>query len=259
MKDICRVLFACSLLFAISSCEKDEPSSDKADDQVQNSGDQKELGESAAAFLHGKPYPELAVHLLYMDGYEPTGRAVDSIRSFLERHLKKPEGIRIALEKVASPGKSSYSIEDIDPIIEDERINDFASPPIRAYMLVVDGKYSENSGNAETLGIAYAGHRMALFGASVHEFSNEITEPDRWKMESSVIAHEFGHILGLVANGSPMVDGHQDKGNGKHCDNSDCLMYYSMETSDVASKILGSDMPRLDANCQQDLVANGGK
>ncbi|MFB6257228.1 MAG: membrane metalloprotease [Flavobacteriales bacterium] len=254
-----RSFFMIPFLLLFVACEKDDPSTDDNNDGVQSSGEQKEAGASADAFLQEEPYPELVIHILYMDGYKPTGRAADSLNAFLRRYLNKPQGISIEYENVLSPGKSSYGIDDIDPIIEDERINDYSSSPIRAYLLIVDGKYEGNSGSTETLGIAYAAHRMALFGESVHEFSDGLSEPDRWKMEASVMAHEFGHILGLVANGTPMVKDHQDSGHGKHCNDEDCLMYYSMETSDIVGKIFGADMPRLDANCQKDLEANGGK
>ncbi len=243
--------FACFFL----SCEKDDPSPN--DDGA--GSEQKEAGAKAASFLSGEPYSEMELHLLYMNGYEPTQRAVDSLRDLLGRYLHKPNGIEIGSKKVPSPGKSSYGIEGIDEVIEEEEEGAALSDRIHAYLLIVDGKYDKDSGNAETLGVAYAAHRMALFGESVHEFSDDISEPERWKMEASVMAHEFGHILGLVDNGTPMVDPHRDSGNGHHCDNSDCLMYYAMETSDIASKIVGSDMPELDANCQEDLEANGGK
>ena len=83
--------------------------------------------------------------------------------------------------------------------------------------------------------------------------------PSTAKLESTVLQHEFAHILGLVNNGTPLVDNHHDDEHEGHCDNQDCLMYYLAETSDIAANLFGISAPTLDANCRADLQANGGK
>jgi hypothetical protein len=48
-------------------------------------------------------------------------------------------------------------------------------------------------------------------------------------VEQSTLVHEMGHALGLVNNGLPMIDKHQDKAHGAHCSDSKCVMYWSNE------------------------------
>jgi predicted Zn-dependent protease len=122
--------------------------------------------------------------------------------------------------------------------------------------LVLDGSYADNN---QVLGIAYRNTSMAIFGGTIADNSGGVSQPTRSKLESTVMNHEFGHLLGLVNLGSNMVDNHQDSSNGKHCDNSDCLMYYASETTEIASFLIGNDIPALDQNCKNDLIANGGK
>jgi hypothetical protein len=240
------------LLPVLLACQKDE-SMDRSE------GREQDAGAEAESFLEASPYSAMTLHVLYMKGYKPKSRALDSLGRFLERHLKKPDGIDIETQRVSSGGKSSYSIEDIDQRIEEHRYYPLASERVHVYSLVVDGSYEEDGSGASTLGVAYRPHRTGIFGASVHEYSDEATEPERWKLEGTVLAHELGHLLGLVDNGSPMVNDHRDSGNGAHCDNSDCLMYHSTATSDVVGKLFGSEIPDLDGNCQADLESNGGK
>jgi hypothetical protein len=45
-------------------------------------------------------------------------------------------------------------------------------------------------------------------------------------VEQSTIIHEMAHSMGLVNNGVPMVNNHQDSSNGRHCADTDCVMYY---------------------------------
>ena len=70
--------------------------------------------------------------------------------------------------------------------------------------------------------------------------------------------HEIGHILGLVNNGAAMVTAHEDGDNRAHCTNTNCLMYYTIETTGLMN-MLNNNIPQLDANCINDLRASGGK
>ncbi len=73
---------------------------------------------------------------------------------------------------------------------------------------------------------------------------------------TTLLEHEFGHLMGLVDQGSPMQVNHKDAANGAHCDKPDCLMYYNVEAGFTGTL---SAVPSLDANCIADLKANGGK
>ncbi|MBA2563113.1 MAG: hypothetical protein H0V14_09415, partial [Chitinophagaceae bacterium] len=79
----------------------------------------------------------------------------------------------------------------------------------------------------------------------------------RTQLLTTLLKHEFGHLMGLVDQGSPMQTPHRDFTNGAHCINPECLMYYNIETADAG--ILNNPIPSPDANCMADLKANGGK
>lgn len=64
-------------------------------------------------------------------------------------------------------------------------------------------------------------------------------------VEQSTLVHEMGHALGLVNNGVPMHEDHQDVAHGAHTLNPDCVMYYLNEGA--------SDM----ADFVQELIASG--
>jgi hypothetical protein len=48
-------------------------------------------------------------------------------------------------------------------------------------------------------------------------------------VEQVTLIHEIGHAIGLVNNGLPMVEAHQDADHGAHCNNPDCVMYWANE------------------------------
>ncbi|MEO6638651.1 MAG: hypothetical protein ABIN25_10255 [Ginsengibacter sp.] len=56
-----------------------------------------------------------------------------------------------------------------------------------------------------------------------------------------------------------MQTNHKDPDHGNHCNVQSCLMYYASETTDLLGFLVTGNIPTLNAPCQNDLHANGGK
>ena len=214
-------------------------------------------GDSAHAFLSDQQFSQLNLEIDYMTGYEPTQQALDSLESFLEKNLNKSSINIQSPTKIEAAGQNAYSAEDIAALEEQHRDNyteyeTAGSDTLNAYFIIVDGEFTQQN----VLGIAYLNTSMAFFGPTIHDNSGGIGQADRYKLEATVFNHEFGHIMGLVANGSPMQEGHQDEANGHHCDQDNCLMYYSVRTTDYTSVLVDSPIPDLLEYCQDDIQAN---
>ena len=127
-------------------------------------------------------------------------------------------------------------------------------------IIFLDGASDRDTDESVILGTAYRNTSFVMYEETLHSFSDSAFEPNRKVLESTVILHEFGHLLGLVNVGTPLVEEHQDIENGAHCINENCLMYYQAENaSKIGQFISGEDIPTLDANCLEDLKANGGR
>ncbi|MGD8428675.1 MAG: hypothetical protein PVH63_13710 [Balneolaceae bacterium] len=218
-------------------------------------------GDSAHAYLSNDQFNQLNIEIDYMPGYQPNQQALDSLKEFLHEHLNKSSVNIEPPTEIPSGGSDAYDGEDIVNIEQQNRnhyttLQKVGSDTLWAYFLVLDGQF-KNQNNV--LGVTYLNTSMAFFGPTIHDNSGGVTQPKRYKLEGTVYMHEMGHNIGLVANGSPMQRDHQDAGNGHHCDNQNCLMYYAVETTDYTSILMDSPMPDLDANCTADLQANGGK
>jgi len=121
---------------------------------------------------------------------------------------------------------------------------------VTAFVYVANAGYSES---AAILGLAYHGSSIFLFEKVMRQHSGGLGQVPLQTLESAVLAHEFGHVMGLVNNGISMVDPHQDQQNGRHCNTKNCLMYYATETTDLLGNLLGSSVPELDAACLADV------
>lgn len=211
-------------------------------------------------FLSSSKYEELVIEIDYVAGYEPSGDAISSVVSFLQNRLNKPAGITVVKNQIPSGKASLYSISDINAIEKAYRNEVSKKGKITAYVLFLDKEYDgESNANTKTLGVTYGSSSIAIFENTIRSFSGGFFQPKVSDLETSVIEHEFGHVLGLTNNETPMQTEHQDNAHGSHCNNKKCLMYWSAETSDVVNNILGEGVPQLDENCLVDLRANGGK
>ncbi|MBL6449663.1 peptidase [Fulvivirga sp. 29W222] len=235
--------------------------SDDDENEINNNpANDQNVGVSANSFLSSDTYDNLIIEVQYARGYAPPTAAINNLQTFLEQYLNKPAGISVITNEINAPGQTQYSVSDIQAIEDNNRTQFTDGKTIAAYFFFADSGYSEDTNEAKVLGIAYRNTSMALFQKTIEDLSGGLGQPSTNLLTSTVMNHEFGHILGLVNNGTSMVSQHQDVDHGHHCNAKDCLMYWAAETGSGIAGLLGmSSPPGLDAQCISDLKANGGK
>lgn len=255
-----KALFALfSALVVLASCEEKQELSPNEAFNPNHILNKDVVGKSARDLLSAEKFPKVILEIQSAQGYEPTPAAVNNLKQFMEQRLNKPGGVILRQSTIAAPGKTAYTAADI-AAIEDKNRKEFTRPDTMAvYFFFADSKSADDTDNSRMLGVAYRNTSMAVFGRTVHDISGGLMEPETSQVETVILQHELGHILGLVNAGTPMVNNHQDTPHGRHCTDTNCLMYYAMETGSVVQRLLGSGTPQLDAQCLADLKANGGK
>ena len=204
-------------------------------------------------FLSDHKYEKLVVEICYVDGYKPEDASLSQLLQLLQQRLNKPEGILFSYKSIPAQGRSWYDYDALQEVEHDYRSEFTRQGKIAAWVFIADAPYSESN----TLGLAYSNTSFAIFEKTILDNSGAIGQPSQAVLETTVMEHEFGHLMGLVDAGTPMATAHAL--NGHHCDNQDCLMYYAVETLDIIGNLSGGEVPELDAHCIQDLKANGGK
>jgi predicted Zn-dependent protease len=213
-------------------------------------------GTSALELLRDDDFPDMIVEVQYMEGYEPTPEALSNLESFLSERLHKNSITILQPEQIPAGGQESYTATEVRELEEMNRSEYSEEGVLATYFIILDGEFSD----ANVLGIAHYNTSMALFGPRIQDVSSGVGSPSRVTVETIVMQHEFGHIMGLVNNGVEMQEHHQDEENGKHCDDNECLMYFAMNNADFLSNIFeGGNIPELDELCIADLQAAGGK
>jgi len=247
-----KAFIAALLLFSITACKKDVTFTNNPNaDDLHN----KPVGFSANQLLGAATYKSLKIEVQYMTGYAPDAAALNHLQATLSAYLNKPSGITIVTKEISASSSTILSIDQVRTIEEQNRTVFTTGDQLGVYFLYTNGNYTDNG----VLGVAYRNTSMVLFGKKIHDNSGAIGQASRTKLEATVLEHEFGHILGLVDLGSTMQTNHKDSTHGNHCNNSNCLMYYAAETTDILGFLITGNIPSFDANCVADLHANGGK
>ncbi|GAA4270635.1 membrane metalloprotease [Hyunsoonleella aestuarii] len=251
-------LFFVILLTFFYSCSKDDTSN--SENTVNVFDNRQATGSSANDILSDAIFKSIIVELVFVEGLEPTQTAIDNFVSFLQARTFKPQGITVEKRSISSMGKAVYSIEEIADVEREERINYNTDDEIAIWAYFTDGKSENDTDTEAVLGTAYWNTSFVIYQETVENLSNSPQEPNRSLLETTVITHEFGHILGLTNLGTPMQTNHEDPENEKHCDVESCLMFWTSETGSAINN-MGSmnSAPQLDSQCITDLQANGGR
>lgn len=210
-------------------------------------------------FLSAKKYEKLVVEVVHEQGYTLDQATISHLRNFLSARLNKPKGISFTDKEIPFQGKEKISIPELQEIEKKHRPSYSARKTLSVFVFVSGSSSSKDEGDSQILGVAYGSTSIAIFGKTIQQHSGGLVQPSRVILESTVVEHEFGHLMGLVDNGTPMKEYHKDGPNGAHCDKKNCLMNHAAETTDITGNLLGGEVPALENYCIRDLQFNGGK
>ena len=212
-------------------------------------------GAGAKDYLTSATYSSLVVEVDYVVGQAPDSAALNLLVTRLTERCTKPGGVTLNLDDaIPDPGVTSWSVSDIQRVEAAHRDQVSTGTTAVLYVLYLNGQSDQDAGASRVLGLSYSASSFCLFRQSIRDVATlPITEP---AIERAVLVHEAGHNLGLVNNGTPMVNNHQ--GSGAHDSNSNCVMHHTVETN-LVSAITGTIPDQFDAECITDIQANGGK
>lgn len=261
MRSLAITFIAAGLFF--QSCAQVSQGPGTGENEIPGYNNHDVPGASAKDLLTSADFTKLVVEIQSVGTATLTVEAQNNLKNFLEAHLNKPDGIEIAvdLENITGPAKTTYSFDDILQMEKNNRIQytDVNNDKIVIYVILLDKPSENDTGSSKLFGLAYQNTSIALFENTIQSLSGGLTEPSTAVVESTVLQHEAGHLMGLVNIGTPTQSPHQDTAHGAHCSTSTCLMYYTANTNDILTNLLGGSIPALDSKCEEDLTVNGGK
>lgn len=254
MKKILALIFFLSI---VVSCSKEDTGVDNNGNNV--IANQQPTGSSSHDLLSDDTFTSIVIEVVYVEGYKPTQTAINNFVSFIDARTYKPGGITVESRSIPSPGILTFKTQDYVDFENANRTKYNTESQIAVWAFFADGKADGDTNTQVTLGTAYRNTSFIIYEATVKSNSGGLNEPSTTVLESTVIEHEFGHILGLTNFGATMQSPHEDSANPKHCNVDTCLMYYAATSGPSLMNVTGGTVPQLDAQCIADLQANGGK
>ncbi|PRP90745.1 hypothetical protein ENSA5_61790 [Enhygromyxa salina] len=221
-----------------------------------------------AKLIRSDPYPRLVIELDWTPGFEPQPEVADDILALFSTLLDKPGGIELVMDEViTAKGEGAWTSSDRVAAAQEYRTLEIADDAIKVHVMFVDGHAAEDDEmSGAILGYAW-GTTIMMFKDTIQtSCANAVLGPLQDQLcrdtEYLIWSHEFGHVIGLVDNGLPMVMDHKDPvpEHGDHDENSDCVMYWAYTSTDaldsLVDRLLANEPPiEFDDACLADIEA----
>jgi len=202
------------------------------------------------ACLNSSVFTELVIEIDYEVDQKPRPETLDLLVERINSVCDKQSvSYELFLNDFNKEGK--WSDDEIRLTGRDTRENNAMNEnQLRFHFMFPSGTHE----NENVLGVAVDASTVMIFVDSIKEAENLIQRPSWENIEAAVTIHEFGHLLGLVNLVYDSKIDHEDPEHKGHSSNDDSVMYWAVETSDIANIAFGSVPNDFDADDKQDLI-----
>ncbi|MCA1818987.1 MAG: hypothetical protein LC620_02865 [Halobacteriales archaeon] len=172
------------------------------------------------------------------------------------------ESVEMRVDEALPASDTSWSDGDVQSFAAQHKSVATEGTTVATHLLFLTGHSEHDSGSARVLGATYGHDLIAIFSQSVQAgctLPAPVCTPEPYFQ--AVLVHEFGHALGLVDNGVPMVHDHEaatcnNQPDHHHSSNQNSVMYCQVESSAIT--LLSRTPTDFDAADKEDLRAAGG-
>jgi hypothetical protein len=224
-------------------------------------------------YVSANKYDKWVIEWDFVEGQEPPAAALTTLEQRLEEVVDKPGGVELRRGDALEPHGGSWSQKDVLDTAGRTRDLPTGGDTVVLHLLFLDGQYD----NANVLGVTYtystesgrvtSSGPIAIFSETIRETACPVPLAPCIGAEAiwtAVLVHEFGHAMGLVNLGAPMVhpheastcDGEPDRG---HSSSTNSVMHCQVETVSVTNVFRNGPPTTYDADDKADLCALGGK
>ncbi|HEX2065311.1 MAG TPA: hypothetical protein VHI93_00725 [Candidatus Thermoplasmatota archaeon] len=210
-------------------------------------------GVEPADYVSDRTYTRWVIEVDHSNGVRPDPALLDFVKARLNSVVRK-ESIEFRLdETIATQAGRVWTDAEVQALARERQDVQTEGSQVMTHLLFLAGQSAHDADGRRVLGIAYGHGLIALFPDSVKSSCQTLLSVlgcNTAPYFRAVLVHEFGHILGLVDHGAPMVRPHEAaECNGQpdsgHSSNRGSVMYCEVETEAVFT-LFGSGGPPTD-------------
>ena len=202
-------------------------------------------GDKGKDYLKNDIYTYLLIEIDYVPGYAPDNDALSLLIQRITFYTNKT--IKDKVLNAELENRDKYTIEEVYELEKKHRNYYTANDVAVLYFIYLSGEFADEK---NVLGVAYTGTSIVVFKETIKKAAT-VYLPVR-DIESAVLVHEFGHIIGLVNINYKSDRNHEDTAHKYHCINPKCVMYYEVESRKLS--IIFTGLPTdFDDNCRKDI------
>jgi hypothetical protein len=139
------------------------------------------------------------------------------------------------MKEIRKIGRESWTVNQIVELSNDVWDISETRESAEYYVLFLNGHYNDGKAVQEyAIGLSLGDTPIITIFKDVIADSGYALF-DRAVMEQGTLVHEFGHCMGLVDLGVPMINDHQDPEHEYHCKNGNCAMNWLYEDGDMTT------------------------
>jgi hypothetical protein len=205
-----------------------------------------------ADYASDKTYKTWVIEVDHSSGAAPDGSLLDFVKGRLNSLVRKDAIEFRQDETLATDAGKAWNDAEVQSFAEQHRGLSTGGTQVVTHLVFLTGHSTHDTDKNKVLGVTYGHELIAIFSDTVAASCNPGVLPllpscrpaDYFR---SVVTHEFGHALGLVNTGAPMVRNHEDSdpAHRGHSSNRDSVMYWAVEGSSGLS-LFGSNAPPTD-------------
>lgn len=250
--------------FIIFACSKDEIQDPEEEQEVvdppeepvvvDKTNNRLTMGSWGSQLLTASEFKSMHIEIGYVEGYKPEDEALDMLKDFLEKRIHKPEGIEFSLKSLSSSNKAPFDRDDWESIEDENREIYNSGDKLAVWIYFADGGKDDGNGSTTgALGTAYKNTSIIIYDKKIDEVFDG-SDIQNSLVQANMMAHEFGHLFGLVNGGITPVSEHSNPDSPTHCITQSCLM-----ATNKTYPANQQEMWELDDSCISDLRSIGGK
>lgn len=217
-------------------------------------------------YVSGSRYTKWVVEVDYATGKQPSTDLLTFLEGRLEAVVNKPDGVEFRLGESLSDSNRRWGFGELQSYAASHAGMRTEGSTVVLHLLFVKGSTEQDSGDSKVLGVAFGAGPIAIFSDSIDGLcAGILLNCNTANFYRSVVLHEFGHAMGLVNNGIPMVTHHEasscgDESDSGHSTNQNSVMFCAVENSTDILGLFGNAPPTtFDEQDRADLKAAGGK